>query len=50
MARTGRMVEFHGAFKTKAKAQAKERTVQGSYIARVTIKHQVRYLVITRKD
>jgi hypothetical protein len=48
MAGQGREVGFHGAFKTKAKATAKEHQVPGSYIERTTIKGQVRYLVLTR--
>lgn len=48
--RTGRMVEFHGAFSTKAKAKKKERKVSGAYVQRVRMKkHGVRYLVLTRK-
>lgn len=47
--RTGRMVEFHGAFSSKAKAQKKERTRSGAYIQRVKIKGKTRFLVLTRK-
>jgi hypothetical protein len=50
MAKRGRMVEFHGAFGTKAKAKQKERQVKGSYVQRVRMKRQgVRYLVLTRR-
>jgi hypothetical protein len=45
----GRMVEFHGAFGTKAKAKAKERTRAGAYISKVKIKGKTRFLVLTRK-
>lgn len=49
MAKRGRMVEFHGAFGTKAKAKKKERATPGSFIDRVRIKGTVRYLVLTRR-
>lgn len=48
--RIGRMVEFHGAFSTKAKAKKKERQVSGAYVQKVRMKkHGVRFLVLTRK-
>lgn len=50
MSKRGRMVEFHGAFATKAKAKKKERGISGAYISRVKMKkHGVRYLVLTRR-
>ncbi len=49
MSKKGRMVEFHGAFSTKAKAKRKEARRAGAYIQKVRIKGAIRYLVLTRK-
>jgi hypothetical protein len=50
VSKRGKMVEFHGAFATKAKAKKKERQTPGAYVERVTMKrYGVRYLVLTRK-
>lgn len=46
----GRMVEFHGAFKTKADAVARERTIPGAYVQETKIKGKVRYAVLTRRE
>jgi hypothetical protein len=46
MSGRGRKVAFHGAFAKKADAIRKERSRPGSYIRRVKIKRQVRYLVL----
>jgi hypothetical protein len=48
MAKRGRKVTFHGAFKSKAKAQAKERQV-GGFIRPVTVRGSRRYVVMTRR-
>jgi hypothetical protein len=45
----GRRFTFHGAFGTKAAAQAKERAV-GGFIRSTTIGGRRRYLVLTRKQ
>lgn len=45
----GRMVEFHGAYKTKADAVAKERKIAGAYVQETKIKGQVRYAVLVRR-
>lgn len=46
-AQRGRRFTFHGAFATKAKAQAKERTIDGAFIRTRTIKGKRRYVVMT---
>jgi hypothetical protein len=48
MAKSGRRVVFHGAFKSKAKAKRKERHV-GGYIKSAIVRGHRRYLVLTRK-
>lgn len=48
MAKRGRKVSFHGAFKSKAKAVAKERRV-GGFIRAITVRGQRRYVVMTRR-
>jgi hypothetical protein len=53
MAKRGRRVTFHGAFKSKARARAKEAKVRraghkGVYVERIRVRGQVRYAVITR--
>lgn len=48
MAKRGRKVTFHGAFKSKAAAVAKERRV-GGFIRPVTVRGQRRYVVMTRR-
>lgn len=45
----GRMVEFHGAFKTKADAVVRERQTPGAYIQVTRIKGNVRYAVLRRR-
>jgi|GEM_PF-4948764 hypothetical protein len=47
MAKRGRSVTFHGAFGTKKRAEAKERTRRGATILKVKIRRQTRWLVIT---
>lgn len=49
MAGVGRRVRFHGAFKSKERAQAKERKVAGAYIEEHTIKGHRRFVVISRR-
>jgi hypothetical protein len=45
----GRDVDFHGSFKSKADAQAKERSIPGAYIEEKRVKGQGRrYLVLVR--
>lgn len=44
----GKKVKFHGAFKSKAKAKARERSVKG-YIEETTVRGQKRYVVISRR-
>jgi hypothetical protein len=46
MAGTGRTVNFHGAFKSKARAAKKERQ-RGGFLKPVTIKGHRRWLVMT---
>jgi hypothetical protein len=46
MAGKGRRNTFHGAFKSKAKAQRRERSRKGSYIREVKIRKQRRFLVM----
>jgi hypothetical protein len=48
MAKRGRKVTFHGAFKSKADAVAKERRV-GGFIKAVTVRGSRRYVVMTRR-
>jgi len=48
MAKRGRRVTFHGAFKSKAKAKAKERRVRGGYVRRIRVRGQTRYSVLSR--
>ena len=45
----GRMVEFHGAYKEKGDAVAKERTIPGAYVQETKIKGQTRYAVLKRR-
>ena len=46
----GRRFTFHGAFGTKAKAAAKERSEgKGAFIRRVTIRGRRRYVVMKKK-
>lgn len=45
----GRRVCFHGAFKSKERAAAKEAERPGAYIIRRKIKKQVRFVVVTEK-
>jgi hypothetical protein len=48
MAGRGRKFKFHGAFKSKARAVRKERSVHG-FIERHKIKGHTRYIVMTRR-
>lgn len=48
MAGRGRTVTFHGAFRSKAKAEEKERKV-GGFIRRIRVRGQTRYAVMKRK-
>ena len=45
----GRRFTFHGAFATKAKAQARERAGRGRFIRRVKVRGSVRYVVMERR-
>jgi hypothetical protein len=46
----GRRFSFHGAFGTKAKAAAKERSEgRGAFIRRVKIRGKTRYVVMKKK-
>lgn len=47
MAKKGRLFTFHGAFKSKADARAKERST-GGFIKIIKVKGQKRYSVITK--
>lgn len=47
MAKRGRKVSFHGAFKRKADAVAKEQAV-GGFIREIRVRGQRRYVVMTR--
>lgn len=50
MARRGRVVTFHGAFGSRAKAQRKHKRVKGSYVQKRRIrKVGVRWLVLKRR-
>lgn len=49
MSGRGRRVLFHGAFKSKARAMAKERRTRGGYIEEHVIKGHRRYVVISRR-
>lgn len=49
MAHRGRTVTFHGAFKSKAKAQAKERRIRGAFIRAIRVRGQRRFVVMTRR-
>ncbi len=48
MAGSGRKVKFHGAFKLKSKAKAKERRV-GGFVRRIRVRGHTRYVVMTRR-
>jgi hypothetical protein len=48
MAKRGRKVTFHGAFKSKEKAVAKERSV-GGFIRPITVRGHRRFVVMTRR-
>lgn len=48
MAKRGRKVTFHGAFKSKDKARAKERRV-GGFIREITVRGSRRFVVMTRR-
>lgn len=41
-------LDFHGAFATRAKANAKAKTVAGGQVRRTKIKGKVRYLVFSQ--
>jgi len=49
MAGKGKKVTFHGAFGTKAKAVAKEKKVKGSFIRKIKVRGQTRFVVMKRK-
>ena len=49
MAGTGKKVKFHGAYKSKKDAKAKERKV-GGYIREITVRGHKRYAVLTRRS
>jgi hypothetical protein len=49
MAGAGRRYTFHGAFKTKAKAQRKERSRAGSFIREFRIRGHKRYVVMRER-
>ena len=45
----GRKFKFHGAFKSKRKAMAKERAGSNRFIREAKIKGHRRYIVMSRK-
>lgn len=49
MAGRGRKFKFHGAFKSKRKAMAKERAGNNRFIRETKIKGHRRYIVMSRK-
>jgi len=49
MAKRGRKVVFHGAFKTKARAVKKEHQLKHAYVRKAKVGKQTRYLVLTRR-
>jgi hypothetical protein len=49
MARTRKVFNFHGAFKSKRAAVGKEREVNHSFIERFGYRGGKRYAVVTRK-
>lgn len=49
MAKRGRKVTFHGAFKTKARAVRKEHRLKHAYVHKAKIKGHTRYMVLTRR-
>lgn len=49
MAKRGRKVTFHGAFGSKAKAEAKERRIRGAFIRTIRVRGQRRFVVMTRR-
>jgi hypothetical protein len=50
MAKRGRRFVFHGAFGSRARAEAKHKRVRGSFIRVRTIRGHRRYLVLTRRS
>lgn len=48
MAGKGKRVKFHGAYKSKARAKAKEKET-GGYIQKISVRGDTRYAVITRR-
>lgn len=49
MAKRGRRVTFHGAFKSKADAVRKESRTAGAFIKPITVRGQKRYAVLSRR-
>jgi len=49
MAKRGRKVIFHGAFRAKAKAKRKEQRLKHAYVRQTRIQGHTRYLVLTRR-
>lgn len=49
MAKSGRKVKFHGAFKSKDKARAKEARTPGAFIREYTIRGSRRYVVMSER-
>jgi hypothetical protein len=49
MAKTGRHLVFHGAFKTKGKAVRKEKSEKGDFILERNIRGKKRFLVLSAK-
>jgi hypothetical protein len=47
--KTGRKFKFHGAFGLRRRAVSKARRVKHSFIRRVKIKRETRYMVLTRR-
>lgn len=49
MAGKGRKFTFHGAFGSKAKAEAKEKKLKRAFIRRIKVRGQTRFLVLQRR-
>jgi len=45
----GKRFRFHGAFSTRARAERKHKRVKKSFIRKVKIRKDTRYLVLGRK-
>jgi hypothetical protein len=49
MAKRGKKFVIHGAFKSKARAVAKEKRVKNAFVIARKMKHSTRYIVLQRK-